>query len=140
MSKEDTAILLISHGSTRPYGKVVFDEIKEKFIEKTGLKTEVGYMKVSEPSVAGAVNILAEDESINHRICIYFPKQFCDIGLDVFCEGSLPEIFLGHPKTIIFHNAFQVALLLRHSFQGFERFVPINICNPGSTSRCSVFG
>ena len=27
MSKEDTAILLISHGSTRPYGKVVFDEI-----------------------------------------------------------------------------------------------------------------
>ena len=48
MSKEDTAVLLISHGSTRPYGKVVFDEIKEKFIEKTGLKTEVGYMKVSD--------------------------------------------------------------------------------------------
>ena len=44
MSKEDTAVLLISHGSTRPYGKVVFDEIKEKFIEKTGLKTEVGYI------------------------------------------------------------------------------------------------
>ena len=68
MSKEDTAVLLISHGSTRPYGKVVFDEIKEKFIEKTGLKTEVGYMKVSEPSVAGAVNILAEDENIKHII------------------------------------------------------------------------
>lgn len=68
MSKEDTAVLLISHGSTRPYGKAVFDEIKDKFTKKTGLKTEVGYMKVSEPSVAGAVNILAEDENISHII------------------------------------------------------------------------
>ena len=54
-------ILLISHGSSLPYGEVTFNEIKDKFIKKTGFATEVGYMKVSQPSIAGAVEILKDE-------------------------------------------------------------------------------
>ncbi len=54
----NSGVLLISHGSTLPYGKVTFNEIKEKFINKTGFTTEVGYMKVSQPSIAGAIENL----------------------------------------------------------------------------------
>ena len=56
MSK-NYGIILISHGSSLPYGEVTFNEIKDKFINKTGLPTEVGYMKVSSPSIAGDTNI-----------------------------------------------------------------------------------
>ncbi|MBQ8016525.1 MAG: sirohydrochlorin nickelochelatase [Methanobrevibacter sp.] len=54
----NTAVILVSHGSTLPYAEEVFTEIKEKFIKKTGIATEIGYMKVSEPTIAGAVEIL----------------------------------------------------------------------------------
>ena len=54
----NTAVILVSHGSTLPYAEEVFIEIKEKFIKATGLATEIGYMKVSEPTIAGAVEIL----------------------------------------------------------------------------------
>ena len=57
----NNGILLISHGSSLPYGEETFNEIKEKFIKKTGFSTEVGYMKVSEPSIAGAVENLKND-------------------------------------------------------------------------------
>jgi sirohydrochlorin cobaltochelatase len=60
MSK-NYGIILISHGSSLPYGEVTFNEIKDKFINKTGLPTEVGYMKVSTPSIAGAVENLKEE-------------------------------------------------------------------------------
>ena len=32
----NTAIILVSHGSTLPYGEATFTEIKEKFIDATG--------------------------------------------------------------------------------------------------------
>ena len=35
-------------------------KIKDKFIKATGLPTEIGYMKVSEPTIAGAVDILKD--------------------------------------------------------------------------------
>ena len=54
----NTAVILVSHGSTLPYAEEVFVEIKEKFIKASGLATEIGYMKVSEPTIAGAVEIL----------------------------------------------------------------------------------
>ena len=38
MSK-NCGILLISHGSSLPYGEVTFSEIKNKFIKKTGFAT-----------------------------------------------------------------------------------------------------
>ena len=57
----DTAVILVSHGSTLPYAEEVFTEIKEKFIKKTGIATEIGYMKVSEPTIAGAVDILKDE-------------------------------------------------------------------------------
>lgn len=56
----NTGIILVSHGSTLPFAEEVFTEIKEKFIKKSGLAAEIGYMKVSEPTIAGAVEILKE--------------------------------------------------------------------------------
>ena len=67
----NTAVILVSHGSSLPYGEETFSEIKEKFIKKTGLATEVGYMKVSSPSIAGAVeNLKAEVDDLNRIIAI----------------------------------------------------------------------
>ena len=40
----------------------------EKFIKKTGLSAEIGYMKVSEPTIAGAVDILKEEVDDLSRI------------------------------------------------------------------------
>jgi len=57
----NTAVILVSHGSTLPYAEEVFTEIKAKFIEATGLATEIGYMKVSEPTITGAVEILKDE-------------------------------------------------------------------------------
>ena len=57
----NTAVILVSHGSTLPYAEEVFTEIKEKFIKASGLTAEIGYMKVSEPTIAGAVEILKEE-------------------------------------------------------------------------------
>ena len=70
MSK-NYGIILISHGSSLPYGEVTFNEIKDKFINKTGLPTEVGYMKVSTPSIAGAVeNLKDEVEDLDKIIAV----------------------------------------------------------------------
>ena len=55
------AILLVSHGSSLPFAEVTFNEIKDKFNKATGFATEVGYMKVAEPSIAGAVENLKEE-------------------------------------------------------------------------------
>lgn len=60
-SSNNTAVILVSHGSTLPYAEEVFTEIKEKFIKKTGFATEIGYMKVSEPTISGAVDILKDE-------------------------------------------------------------------------------
>ena len=38
----NNGIILISHGSSLPYGEATFTEIKDKFIDKSGLATEVG--------------------------------------------------------------------------------------------------
>lgn len=56
----NTGVILVSHGSTLPFAEEVFVEIKEKFIKASGLAAEIGYMKVSEPTIAGAVEILKE--------------------------------------------------------------------------------
>ena len=64
----NTAVILVSHGSSLPFGEITFNEIKEKFIKATGLATEIGYMKVSEPSIAGAVENLKEEVDDLKRI------------------------------------------------------------------------
>ena len=67
----NVGIVLVSHGSSLPYGEETFTQIKEKFIQKTDLPTEVGYMKVSEPSIAGAVeNLKAEVDDLNRIIAL----------------------------------------------------------------------
>ncbi|AMK16183.1 sirohydrochlorin nickelochelatase [Methanobrevibacter olleyae] len=60
MSYEDTAVLLLSHGSSLPYAEEVFKDICAKFKTKTEFDAEVGYMKVAKPSLPEAINILKE--------------------------------------------------------------------------------
>ncbi|MGN0177054.1 MAG: sirohydrochlorin nickelochelatase [Methanobrevibacter sp.] len=67
----NTGVILVSHGSTLPFAEEVFREIKEKFIKKSGLVAEIGYMKVSEPTIAGAVEILKEQvEDLDNIIAL----------------------------------------------------------------------
>ena len=67
----NTAVVLVSHGSTLPFAEEVFNEIKEKFIKKSGLKAEIGYMKVSNPTIVGAVDILKEEvDDLNKIIAL----------------------------------------------------------------------
>ena len=84
MSK-NYGIILISHGSSLPYGEVTFSEIKDKFINKTGLPTEVGYMKVSTPSIAGAVeNLKDEVEDLDKIIAVpVFLAQGIHTNIDI---------------------------------------------------------
>lgn len=69
-SSNNVAVILLSHGSSLPYAEKTFGEIKEKFIEATGLPTEIGYMKVSSPSIAEAVDILKENNNINRILAL----------------------------------------------------------------------
>ena len=70
-SSNNAAVILVSHGSTLPFAEVVFEEIKEKFIAKSGIEAEIGYMKVSEPTIAGAVEILkGEVEDLDKIIAL----------------------------------------------------------------------
>ena len=70
-SSNNAAVILVSHGSTLPFAEVVFEEIKEKFIAKSGIEAEIGYMKVSEPTIAGAVEILkGEVENLDKIIAL----------------------------------------------------------------------
>ena len=67
-SSNNAAVVLVSHGSSLPYAEDTFNEIKAKFIESTGLPTEIGYMKVSEPSISGAIDILKSENSDLKRV------------------------------------------------------------------------
>ena len=60
MSYEDTAVLLLSHGSTLPYAEEVFKNICAKFKAKTEFDAEVGYMKVAHPNLKEAIDLLKE--------------------------------------------------------------------------------
>jgi len=59
LNSDDFGILLISHGSSLPYSEETFALIAKKYIAKTGHNTEVGYMKVAEPSISKAIEILS---------------------------------------------------------------------------------
>ena len=67
-SLNNTAVVLVSHGSSLPFAEKVFEDIKEKFIAETGLSTEIGYMKVSHPTIAEAVDILKGENSNLEKI------------------------------------------------------------------------
>lgn len=68
MSYENTAVLLLSHGSSLPYAEEVFIEICKKFKETTDFDAEVGYMKVAHPTLPEAINILKERNPDLNRI------------------------------------------------------------------------
>ncbi|RBQ22822.1 Sirohydrochlorin cobaltochelatase [Candidatus Methanobinarius endosymbioticus] len=68
---EDFGVLLISHGSSLPYAEKTFQTILNKYIEKTGHNTEVGYMKAAKPSIPEAIdNLLAKNNNIKRILAI----------------------------------------------------------------------
>jgi len=67
-NSDDFGVLLISHGSSLPYAEETFKEIAKKYIAKTGHNTEVGYMKVAEPSISKAIDLLTSKNSNIKRI------------------------------------------------------------------------
>jgi sirohydrochlorin cobaltochelatase len=70
-SQNKFGVLLISHGSSLPYATETFDEICAIFKETTEYITEVGYMKVVEPSLPKAIdNIISYDENIEKIIAM----------------------------------------------------------------------
>ncbi|MDR3291256.1 MAG: sirohydrochlorin nickelochelatase [Methanobrevibacter sp.] len=58
-SANNVGIILISHGSTLPFANVVFTEMVEKFKKLSDFPVEIGYMKVSEPTISQAVHNLS---------------------------------------------------------------------------------
>jgi sirohydrochlorin cobaltochelatase len=57
--KNNIGIMLISHGSTLHFASETFNEIAEKFRNISDYPVEIGYMKVSEPSIPQAVSNFA---------------------------------------------------------------------------------
>lgn len=64
----EVGVVLVSHGSSLPYAEEIFNEIKDKFIKVTNLPTEIGYMKVSDPSISESINILKNNNPELKRI------------------------------------------------------------------------
>ena len=75
MCYENTAVLLLSHGSTLPYAEEVFKDICAKFKAKTEFDAEVGYMKVAKPNLPQAIKILKERNPNLKRIIGLEPKE-----------------------------------------------------------------
>ena len=70
-NSDDFGVLLISHGSSLPYAEETFKEIAKKYIAKTNYNTEVGYMKVAEPSISKAIdNLLEKNNNITRIIAM----------------------------------------------------------------------
>jgi len=68
---DDFGVLLIAHGSSLPYAEETFKEIAKKYIAKTGHNTEVGYMKVAEPSISKAIDLLtSRDDNIKRIVAM----------------------------------------------------------------------
>lgn len=67
-NEHDFGILLISHGSSLPYAEETFQTILDKYIAKTNHNAEVGYMKVTKPSIPEAINNLLDKNNNIKRI------------------------------------------------------------------------
>ena len=94
MSNEDTAVLLLSHGSSLPYAEEVFKDICAKFKAQTEFDAEVGYMKVAKPSLPQAIKNLKERNPDLKRIIatpvFLAPGIHTNIGLEeVDFDGDL---------------------------------------------------
>jgi sirohydrochlorin cobaltochelatase len=68
-NQNNIGILLISHGSTLPFAQDVFIEIAEKYRIISDYPVEIGYMKVSKPTISDAIHNLSL-KSVNKIIAI----------------------------------------------------------------------
>lgn len=69
-NNSNIGILLISHGSSLPISKKTFTEIRDKYIDLTGMRAEVGYMKVEKPSLTEAIELLNKNNDLNRIIAL----------------------------------------------------------------------
>ena len=99
MTYEDTAVLLLSHGSTLPYAEEVFKKICAKFKAKTEFDAEVGYMKVARPNLPEAINILKERITLTYQsyLVLNLRKQIQDNRM----ESILKDIIYTALKRLI---------------------------------------
>lgn len=69
-NNSDVGVLLISHGSSLPISKETFTEIRDKYVDLSGINAEVGYMKVEKPSLTEAIDILNKDDNLNKIVAM----------------------------------------------------------------------
>ncbi len=69
-NNSNVGVLLVSHGSSLPISKETFTEIRDKYIDLTGINAEVGYMKVEKPSLTEAIDILNKEGNLNKIIAM----------------------------------------------------------------------
>ena len=67
---KETGILLISHGSRLPYGSEVINKLADMCRKDSDYKIAVGYMEMSKPDIATAVEELVEGTNIQRIIAI----------------------------------------------------------------------
>jgi|GEM_PF-159574 len=124
-SSNNIGVLLISHGSSLPHASKTFDEIHSLFMEATDYITEVGYMKVAEPSLCQAIeNIVSKDENINRIIAMpVFLSHGIHTNIDIplilglkpketdprFPDGNYPkDFYLGDLEAIDFNGTIEL--------------------------------
>ena len=124
-SQNNIGVLLISHGSSLAIASKTFDEIHTLFKEATDYITEVGYMKVAEPSLSKAIeNIVSKDDSIQRIIAMpVFLAQGIHTNIDIplilglnpkevdprFPDGNYPkDFYLGDLKPINFDGNIEL--------------------------------
>ena len=69
VNTENTAILLIGHGSSLPYNNQVLEEIAQKYNDKSDYIVELGFMNISKPSIPEAFNKI-KDKNIQNVIAV----------------------------------------------------------------------
>lgn len=58
----EIGILLVGHGSSLPYGEEVLYKLAEEYRKNSDYLVEVGFMNISEPSIATAVDTLKKKQ------------------------------------------------------------------------------
>jgi len=124
-SQNKVGILLISHGSSLTIASKTFDEILTLFTEDTDYISEVGYMKVAEPSLSKAIDaIVSRDESIKRIIAMpVFLSQGIHTNIDIpimlglnpketdprYPDGNYPKNFyLGDLEEVNFKGTIEL--------------------------------
>lgn len=70
LNKNNTGIILISHGSRLNHNSKFINELLKMFKEKTDYKTTLGFMELTKPSISTAINELQKNEDFENLIAV----------------------------------------------------------------------